>query len=91
MKPMSTPNDRTLCLVQTRRFLQALQDDDSLPEPVRRESHRLLRHYPAYSDIRLEAMYQEKGGIGIWFDPEIDPDWWRGYRYGPVTKLEENT
>ncbi len=86
---MSTPDDRTLCLVQTKRFLQSLQADVSLPDPVRRESNRLLRHYPNYSDIRLEAMFQEKGGIGIWFDPEIDPDWWRDYPYGPVTNLDE--
>ncbi|MGY1426540.1 BPSL0761 family protein [Lysobacter sp. A289] len=83
---MSTPNERSLCVVQTRRFLQSLRSDDTLPEPVRQESHRLLRHYPTATDIQTEALLQEKGMRGMCFDPEIDPGWWREYLYGPVTK-----
>jgi len=83
---MSTPDERTLCVVQTRRFLQSLESDDSLPEPVRRESNRLLRHYPDYNEIHLESLCQEKGMPGMWFDPEIDPSWWQDHPRGPVVK-----
>ncbi|QOW18467.1 hypothetical protein INQ41_06940 [Lysobacter ciconiae] len=83
---MSTPDERTLCVLQTRRFLRSLRSDHTLPEPVRQESHRLLRHYPSSVDIHLEAALQAKGMRGMCFDPEIDPGWWREYPYGPVTK-----
>ncbi|WP_425478854.1 BPSL0761 family protein [Novilysobacter concretionis] len=36
---MSTPDERTLCVLQTRRFLRSLRSDHTLPEPVRQESH----------------------------------------------------
>lgn len=53
---MTTPDERTRSIVQTREFLRALCDSEQtsgVPDDVRREARRLLRHYPW--DVHLDA------------------------------------
>lgn len=53
---MTTPEERTRTLVQTKEFLQPLLDPAQTPrtpKPVRTEAKRLLRHYPLPWDMEL--------------------------------------
>ena len=46
---MTMPNERTRTVLQTKEFLLDLQNEKKsagVPESVRKEAHRLLRHYP---------------------------------------------
>ena len=46
---MTMPDERTRAVVQTKAFLLDLQNTTTypaVPEVVRKEAHRLLRHYP---------------------------------------------
>lgn len=43
---MTMPSERTRSIIQTREFLVDLSRDKTLPEAVRTEARRLLRHYP---------------------------------------------
>lgn len=43
---MTMPCERTRSLVQTGEFLRELSRDQTLPESVRQQAKRLLRHYP---------------------------------------------
>ncbi len=43
---MTTPDERTRALVQTKQFLQGLQIQDTVPPDVREAARALLRHYP---------------------------------------------
>nr|WP_326527989.1 BPSL0761 family protein [Rhodoferax sp.] len=43
---MTTPDERTRALVQTKQFLQGLQIQDTVPPDVREVARALLRHYP---------------------------------------------
>jgi len=52
---MTMPNERTRSVVQAREFLQELMHSADLPESVRREARRLLRHYPSDEDLGLAA------------------------------------
>ena len=56
---MTMPNERTRAVMQAREFLQELAwsaADAGIPEPVRREAMRLLRHYPDGSEMGLAHM-----------------------------------
>ena len=44
---MTMPSERTRAIIQTREFLVDLSRDKTLPEAVRTEARRLLRHYPS--------------------------------------------
>ena len=55
---MTMPHERTRSVIQAREFLLKLEGDKALPEVVRNEAHRLLRHYPTMSDV-LRAGRQE--------------------------------
>jgi hypothetical protein len=59
---MTMRDERTRSVVQTREFLQELRHSADVPESVRNEAHRLLRHYPSDGDLALTAV-------------EF-PDWW---------------
>ena len=48
---MTTPDERRRTLVQAGAFLKELRGNQSLPEAVRQEAHRLLRHYPSLREI----------------------------------------
>ena len=62
---MTTPDERTRAVLQTRRFLQLLTDPvatPDVPETVREEARRLLRHYPGEGDMSLAHT-----ALPIWF------------------------
>lgn len=70
---MTTPHERTRAVLQTTRFLQQLVDaakTPGVPDDVRREAHRLLRHYPGRSEMAIAS-----GSCPAWFGPveEISP------------------
>lgn len=51
---MTMPNERTRSVLQTREFLSDLQDRTKfprLPDAVRNEAHRLMRHFPSAWDL----------------------------------------
>lgn len=78
---MTTPGERRRTLVQAGAFLKELRGNHSLPEAVRQEAHRLLRHYASLREIEhLDRVTQ-----GAWGEsplgPEHDPDWLR-YAHG---------
>lgn len=52
---MTMPSERTRSVIQAREFLIAIRSNASLPETVRNEAHRLLRHYPSVEDMNLVA------------------------------------
>lgn len=43
---MTLPYERTRSLVQTADFLRQLSRNQEIPESIRNEAKRLLRHYP---------------------------------------------
>ena len=68
---MTMPAERTRAVLQTREFLLQLVDTSltpALPDSVRREAFRLLRHYPHEGDMRLA--HQACPG---WFGPAGTP------------------
>ena len=79
---MTTPDERRRSLVQAGAFLKELRGNRSLPEAVRQEAHRLLRHYPSLREIdHLARITQDAFGRSP-LGPEHDPDWLRGYAHG---------
>ena len=52
---MTTPDERTRALRQTREFLVQLSVRGE-PAPIRREAERLLRHYPLDGMIDVLAL-----------------------------------
>lgn len=52
---MTMPYERTRSVVQAREFLEKLRRSADVPESVRNEAHRLLRHYPSDDDLDLTA------------------------------------
>jgi hypothetical protein len=53
---MNTPFGRTRSLIETKSFLQELQDPKltpRVPAAVREIARSLLRHYPSYAEIEL--------------------------------------
>ena len=53
---MTIPFERTRALIETKIFLQQLQDPKltpRVPAAVREIARKLLRHYPSYSDVEL--------------------------------------
>jgi hypothetical protein len=52
---MTTPHERTCSIVQAREFLQELRSSPEVPESVRNEAHRLLRHFPSDGDLLITA------------------------------------
>ena len=76
---MTTPTERTRHLVQAGAFLRELRGNRKLPQQVRDEAHRLLRHYPTISDIEHIASVATGSIFGNPLTTEFDPDWLRGY------------
>lgn len=72
---MTTRDERTRNLLQTRAFLKALQADTSLPESLRNEARRLHRHYPTVADVQLLAEVEERMSGSTLLTPEFDPSW----------------
>lgn len=83
---MTMPHERSRNVIQAGAFLKELRANKDLPEAVRREAHRLLRHYPSVRDIEYVATLEPRIPIlGNPFDGPADPAWWQGYEFGPVT------
>lgn len=57
---MTMPNERTRSIIQTRVFLVDLSRDRTLPEAVRTEAYRLLRHYPTANEVLLAGKVEER-------------------------------
>jgi len=71
---MTMPDERTRAVMQARAFLQELATGEwgsELPPAVRREAHRLLRHYPDARDLVL-AHLAVPGWFGRPSDEEPD-------------------
>lgn len=61
---MTTPYERTRSVLQAKEFLQmlALAKEQEIPEQIRREAQRLLRHFPDKGDLQFAA--------------NTCPEWW---------------
>lgn len=61
---MTTVYERTRSVIETGDFLARLFRDKSLPENIRSQAKRLLRHYPTADAVRLagrcEAIRQDE-------------------------------
>jgi hypothetical protein len=76
---MTTPTERMRNLVQAGALLKEIRANESLPEQLRKEAARLLRHYPTVSELQMLATSCELLTI------DFDPDWIRGNRLGAHT------
>lgn len=87
---MTTPDERRRTLVQVGAFLKELRGNQSLPEPLRQEAHRLLRHYPTLSEVDqlADATVREWGGALL--SNAHDPDWLRHYATGGYEQQDRN-
>lgn len=79
---MTTPDERRRTLVQAGAFLKELRGNAALPEAVRQEAHRLLRHYPSLREIEHLAKVSQGAWGGSPLGAVHDPDWLRGYAHG---------
>ncbi|MBM3105871.1 hypothetical protein IIE18_12045 [Pseudomonas sp. V1] len=66
---MTLPYERSRAVVQTRDFLMEISQDTSLPEPIRNEAHRLLRHYPSKNNVLLAGKIEEKYAENSFIEP----------------------
>ena len=69
---MTIPAERTRTITQTRLFLRELLDPaktPGVPKSVRKEAHRLLRHFPSASDIEMS-----RSGFFEVFGPVVDDE-----------------
>ncbi|KAA0691790.1 hypothetical protein DT594_16250 [Halopseudomonas laoshanensis] len=48
---MTLPSERSRSVKQTGEFLQELVRNPCMPEEIKREAKRLLRHYPSAEDV----------------------------------------
>lgn len=80
---MTMPDERTRTLIQAGALLKELASDDRVPEAIRKDAERLLRHYPTVSQIRTMALIDQHAGLERYLTPEIDPAWAESYRCGP--------
>lgn len=76
---MTTPIERTRNLVQAGAFLKEIRADGSLPEQLRNEADRLLRHYPTAAELQMLA------DSCSMLTKDFDPDWLKGNRFGAHT------
>lgn len=62
---MTMPHERTRSIIQAREFLVDLSQDQDLPETIRTEAHRLLRHYPTANEVLLAGRIEEQRKDGL--------------------------
>lgn len=62
---MTMPHERTRSIIQARDFLVDLSHDQALPESIRNEARRLLRHYPTSNEILLAGKVEEQMKNGL--------------------------
>lgn len=84
------PIERTRNLVQAGAFLRELSASKSVPQGIRAEAYRLLRHFPSVSDIEAIAENERRllevtksRLLRNYLVAEVDPEWLRGYERGP--------
>lgn len=56
---MTRPDERTRSVMQAREFLEALcvsEETPGVPDAIRREARRLLRHYPSAAHLDNAAV-----------------------------------
>jgi hypothetical protein len=82
---MTTLNERTRNILQTGAFLKALRADTSLPERVRNEANRLLRHYPTVGDVQMLAQIEANSMGSNLLTAQFDPEWCDSHHLGPHT------
>lgn len=83
---MTMPTERTRNLLQAGAFLKENRADESLPDRVREEANRLLRHYPTVSEFHLLAQIEAKSaGWSDLLTPKFNADWVATYRFGAHT------
>src|SRR3546814_14167877 len=89
--PLTMPDERTRALLQKGAFLKEVAQEVRLPEEVRREAYRLLRHCPTASQVRTMALIYQHAALERYLSPDFDPRWLDGYRHGappsPVSVL----
>ncbi len=66
---MTTPSERTRAIIQTHKFLAELSQSRHLPEGVRVEAKRLLRHYPSKREMLEAARVEQHLAEGTIFQP----------------------
>lgn len=59
-KIVTMPHERTRTLIQTEEFLQSLRQEKSLPQELRDEAKRLLRHYPDADTVLSLGLFEER-------------------------------
>lgn len=81
---MTTPTERTRALVWAGDFLEELRNAEpgTVPDALREQANRILRHYPATMEIEQMARSESTGrSFGPMLDvagiPENSP---KGYR-----------
>lgn len=62
---MTLPYERTRAVIETRKFLEKLESDETLPESVRKHAQWLLRHYPSEQEVLLTGQLQEQSAQPI--------------------------
>lgn len=67
---MTLPYERSLAVVETRKFLEQVFADPTVHESLREQANRLLRHYPTERDVlqvgRLEnVLYGLSAGTAL--------------------------
>jgi hypothetical protein len=75
---MTPPIERQRALLQAGALLKQLAADAGLPDRVRAEAHRLLRHFPRRSDIPFLAAMADLPPP----DREVEAEWLLGYTHG---------
>lgn len=66
---MTMPAERTRSVIQAADFLTELSANTSLPESIRSEARRILRHYPSSTEMLLAAQVEERLCEGTPFRP----------------------
>ncbi len=56
---MTMPHERTHAVIQAGEFLNKVQNDTSLPEAIRQQAFRLLRHYPSRQEMQHAGKLEE--------------------------------
>lgn len=62
---MTTAHQRTLAVIQARELLVELSRDCRLPNEIRCEARRLLRHYPSKSDLNIASRLEEQNPLRV--------------------------
>jgi hypothetical protein len=82
---MTMLEERSRAAIQAGAFLKELRARADVPEAIRTEAHRLLRHYPSVSDIeQVATLTSPRVFPRNPFGGPAEPAWWAPYRYGPV-------